>query len=202
MNRTNIDWPELTHTWNPITGCRRGCKYCYARRIYQRFNKTSFSEIKFHPDRMHVNLKNPSVVFVGSMSDIAYWPKDKTQEIINLCARNIEHVFMFLSKDSTAYSGFDWPPNTMQGLTLTLSETKTHIERSLINMTAFARPFLSIEPLLWKIEELSVNFALFELVIVGAMTGPGAVPVKQEWIDSIKGSVPKHKLYFKKNLKM
>ena len=24
MNKTNIDWPGLTHSWNPIYGCLRG----------------------------------------------------------------------------------------------------------------------------------------------------------------------------------
>ena len=25
-------------SWNPVTGCRHGCEYCYARRIAERFN--------------------------------------------------------------------------------------------------------------------------------------------------------------------
>lgn len=35
MNRSKIEWCD--HTWNPITGCRNGCKYCYARRMTARF---------------------------------------------------------------------------------------------------------------------------------------------------------------------
>lgn len=35
MNRTDIDWADFT--WNPVTGCYHGCKYCYARRIAHRF---------------------------------------------------------------------------------------------------------------------------------------------------------------------
>ncbi len=35
MNRSRIEWCD--HTWNPITGCRHGCKYCYARRHVARF---------------------------------------------------------------------------------------------------------------------------------------------------------------------
>lgn len=33
--KTKIDWADAT--WNPITGCLHGCKYCYARRIAERF---------------------------------------------------------------------------------------------------------------------------------------------------------------------
>lgn len=35
MNKTSIPWCDLT--WNPITGCTRGCPYCYAARIADRF---------------------------------------------------------------------------------------------------------------------------------------------------------------------
>ena len=33
--RTRIDWADAS--WNPVTGCLHGCKYCYARRIANRF---------------------------------------------------------------------------------------------------------------------------------------------------------------------
>lgn len=35
MLKTKIDWCDST--WNPVTGCLHGCKYCYARRIVERF---------------------------------------------------------------------------------------------------------------------------------------------------------------------
>lgn len=36
MNKTGIDWTE--YTWNPLTGCKTGCKYCYAVKIADRFS--------------------------------------------------------------------------------------------------------------------------------------------------------------------
>ena len=36
MNKTKIDW--ATMSWNPVTGCRHGCPYCYARRTARRFD--------------------------------------------------------------------------------------------------------------------------------------------------------------------
>lgn len=45
MNRSKIDWCDFS--WNPITGCRHDCTYCYARKQSRRFcgdvrlNKTS-----------------------------------------------------------------------------------------------------------------------------------------------------------------
>lgn len=45
MNKSKIDWTD--YSWNPITGCRHNCPYCYARKQSARFsgdirlNKTS-----------------------------------------------------------------------------------------------------------------------------------------------------------------
>lgn len=36
MLKTNIEWCDST--WNPVTGCRHECPYCYARRIAERFD--------------------------------------------------------------------------------------------------------------------------------------------------------------------
>lgn len=35
MNRSGIEWCD--HTWNPVTGCMHGCKYCYAKKLTERF---------------------------------------------------------------------------------------------------------------------------------------------------------------------
>ncbi len=35
MNKTDIEWCDMT--WNPVTGCLHGCKYCYARKQANRF---------------------------------------------------------------------------------------------------------------------------------------------------------------------
>ena len=37
MTKTKIEWAD--YTFNPITGCLRGCEYCYARGIARRFAK-------------------------------------------------------------------------------------------------------------------------------------------------------------------
>ena len=34
-DKTKIEWADAT--WNPVTGCRHGCEYCYAQRIAERF---------------------------------------------------------------------------------------------------------------------------------------------------------------------
>lgn len=36
MNKSKIDWCDFS--WNPVTGCRHTCEYCYARKQARRFS--------------------------------------------------------------------------------------------------------------------------------------------------------------------
>lgn len=36
MNKSKIDWCDFS--WNPVTGCRHGCDYCYAAKQARRFS--------------------------------------------------------------------------------------------------------------------------------------------------------------------
>lgn len=49
---TKIDWCDSS--WNPVTGCEHGCKYCYARGIAKRF-----SGFDYDPTGDSVTLINP-----------------------------------------------------------------------------------------------------------------------------------------------
>ena len=187
MQRTKIDWPGLDYTWNPVIGCKGNCSYCYAKRMNTRFRWIpDWNKPQYFPNRLEIPLKvkKPSTWFVGSISDICYWEHNwilETLEIVNKCPH---HTFMFLTKNPLAYYGFKWPENTMQGLTITGTQT-CHCQCEMLDeMLRCQRPYLSIEPLMGEIKDkLSYRF---EIVIVGADTSPGAKPPEKEWIDSIK----------------
>lgn len=204
MNKTNIEWCD--YTWNPVTGCRRGCPYCYAKRMHDRFHPDrEFSEVVFFPKRLEEKMpKEPATIFVGSMSDIEYWQPIWIDRILIVCRLNLQHTFMFLSKEPLSYDSnhltFSWPKNTMQGLTLTCQQGFTLQIACHQLMMTYPRPFLSLEPLLG---ELTYNGRLesYEKIIVGAMTGPKAVKPKKEWIQSIKDNVSADKIFWKSNIK-
>jgi protein gp37 len=216
MNKTNIDWPGLTHTWNPFSGCRRGCGitkespkgWCYARRIHERFNKIPFSEIQYHPSRMDDllwlgNQKEVLKIFVGSMSDIQYWPQKETEYLLKEMAFYHRHKFMFLTKGPHIYENYNFPINCILGMTITgMEKNSDHLLECLLTKTGGNDIFISFEPILGKFpfNQFSLPVCL-KLVIVGAMTGPGAIPPKPEWIQSIKTNVPADKIYWKRNIK-
>lgn len=41
-SKTKIDWCDST--WNPVTGCRHDCAYCYARKIAERFGGVNYED--------------------------------------------------------------------------------------------------------------------------------------------------------------
>lgn len=202
MNPTKIDWPGLKFTWNPVTGCRRGCFYCYAKKIHDRFEKdgVSFSNIEFHPDRLLDKMPKKSTrIFVGSMSDIEYWEREWTERILNICRENKRHTFMFLSKQPRSYYNFNWPANTMQGLTLEKINSIDDNYKITTMIGNFPRPFLSIEPLLGPVL-YNKSVTKMELVIVGAMTGPRAKKPLKEWVENLDW-IPSSIIHYKQNIK-
>lgn len=52
MNKTNIDWADMT--WNPVTGCYHNCPYCYARDVARRFGGHDDGEPTFTADGLAV----------------------------------------------------------------------------------------------------------------------------------------------------
>ena len=61
MNKTKIDWCDST--WNPVTGCKHGCPYCYARGIAERFGGYDLNgEITTHNPLPRAELHEPLTV--------------------------------------------------------------------------------------------------------------------------------------------
>ncbi len=218
MNPTTIDWPNLTHTWNPVCGCSRGCTYCYARDLHtmrhqaylsgKRLPKRyalPFDVMQFFSEDLTqaTTRQRPRTVFVGSMTDFCYWKPKWKHDVINACTATMQHTYMFLSKGEMPYWGLKFPSNCILGVTIDCCDIDSQYKRIDNFLSHHSRGFVSIEPLLGNLvlSDLAFSHKQIERVIVGANSQTGAEPPRREWIERVIERVPKEKLHWKKNIR-
>lgn len=96
--KTKIDWCDITI--NPVVGCKRGCPYCYARRINDRFHFVKkWDEPELKPLKLAtLTNRKPVSVFADSMSDPEYWTEGQTAEVIAWMKGSNYNAFILLTK--------------------------------------------------------------------------------------------------------
>lgn len=194
---SNIEWTEST--WNPVTGCTKisaGCKNCYAATMAKRLHamgnrryKNGFN-LTLHHDLIELPLKwkKPRRIFVNSMSDLFHKdvPLDFIKSIFKTMNKAHWHSFQILTKRSDRLlelsPDLPWSDNIWQGVSVE-DERVVHRINDLRNVPAKIR-FLSLEPLIGPLDNL--NLQGIHWVIVGGESGPGARPIKVDWVRSIR----------------
>ena len=162
--------PYLTHVWNPVVGCNRGCSYCWAERFYATRGQGLKCELcrKFiphvHPERLKVPGGKPKVIGVGFMTDLFHPPCKGmtyahafgvwTRMIAALIAKHPEHVFVTVTKCPEGVPDLDgstglttgWPENWYVGATCT---TQAEVDERVPKLLrrGVKHPFLNLEPL-------------------------------------------------------
>lgn len=190
MNRTRIEWCD--YSWNPITGCKHGCWYCYAKKLAQRFPKNfpyGF-EPHFYPERLKEpwELKKPSKIFVCSIADLfAPWtPQQWTEKVMYFmlwCPT--KHTFQMLTKNPERIPrGPHYPRTWWFGTTVTGEGDECHIDA--IREVNCAVRFVSFEPLLNEIDFTSYDLEGIDWVIIGKLTGSKKVKLKNSWLIDIR----------------
>ncbi|MDD4972325.1 MAG: DUF5131 family protein [Paludibacter sp.] len=205
----SIEWAKWS--WNPVTGCRRGCDYCYARDIGIRFSGTF--EPTFHPERLTAPKNtpfppNPTIadrnVFVVSMGDLfGEWvPDDWIKPVFKVVKESPEWNFLFLTKSPERLLKFEFPKNAWVGTTVDIQSRVKPAEESFKQIKATVK-FLSCEPFL---EPLKFNdLSMFDWVIIGGRSRNSAGPEFQpewSWVESLLNQARSAgiKVYFKPNL--
>jgi len=197
MSTSKIEWTEVT--WNPVTGCSKispGCLNCYAERMARRLkamnskNYLNGFEVTCHDHLLETPLTwtKSRTVFVNSMSDIFHEdvPTAFIQKIFDTMNRAPQHTFQVLTKRSERLlklsQSLYWTKNIWMGVTVESAGYKSRID-DLKNSGAKTK-FLSIEPLIDSVGSLDLDG--IDWVIVGGESGPGARPMKEEWVVEIR----------------
>lgn len=177
MNRTKIEWTDMS--WNPVTGCKHECEYCYARAISNRF-KRSF-EPMFHESRIRQPLKEneSKKIFVCSMADLfGEWvPDDWIKRVLHICELSKHHTFQFLTKNPERYLDFEFPKNCWLGASATDQDM---YDRAMDIFDELKAPvkYLSCEPLLGEI----VLDKRVDWLIIGACSNPKPSQPDKGWV--------------------
>jgi protein gp37 len=193
---STIEWTDMT--WNPVTGCTKvseGCRHCYAERMALRLRAMGNPrygngfDVTLHDDLVTLprRLRKPRRIFVNSMSDMFHEdvPEDFIARVFDTMAACPQHSFQVLTKRSRRLkemaSRLPWPENVWMGVSVEDMQVAERVD-DLRQVPACVR-FLSCEPLLGPLDDLDLEGIAW--VIVGGESGPGARPIKQEWVEAI-----------------
>lgn len=205
--KSAIEWTEST--WNPVTGCTKvslGCKNCYAERMAKRLqamgqpNYAKGFNLAAHEHALELPLqwKTPQVIFVNSMSDLFHKdvPLSFIKKVFDVMNHANWHQFQILTKRSAKLFKLNrhlqWADHIWMGVSV---ETEKYIYRiDDLRSTGSHIKFLSLEPLLGPLQKLNLNG--IDWVIVGGESGPGARPIKEEWVTDIRDQCRKAKTPF------
>jgi protein gp37 len=195
--KSDIEWTEAS--WNPLTGCTKvspGCAHCYAERMSVRLqamgqaNYANGFRLTLHERALELPLhwRRPRRIFVNSMSDLFH--KDVSAKFVgrvfDVMRRADWHEFQVLTKRAERLEELaptlPWPAHIWMGVSIENGDYAYRADH--LRRTNACVKFLSLEPLLGPLAGL--NLRGIDWVIVGGESGPGARPMREEWVADIR----------------
>ncbi len=199
---SSIEWTDAT--WNPVRGCTKisdGCKHCYAETFAERFRGVKGHpygqgfDLRLVPEKLAEPLRwrNPKMIFVNSMSDLFHEnvSEDYVVAVAKVMVAANWHTYQVLTKRSDRLqkllkTSLQFAANQEHiWWGVSVENRKYGLPRidDLRNAGAAMR-FLSVEPLLEDLGKFDLGG--IDWVIVGGESGPGARPMKKEWVISVR----------------
>ena len=213
MGKSKIDY--LDWVINNITGCTAvsdGCKNCYAKGMYERFDNTS---IPFTSVRIDMNLfgkrvleikdKKPMVVGINFMADTFHEDITDTQinDMLTMLSTVPQHQYIIFTKRYNRmiemFEAEEMPINIHLGVSVCNKSDACKLHYALQGNYFTNDLIISIEPLLedikgWDIQNIIQYFSKW--VIVGAESGSNKRNYKEEWTLYIKDLCNKFEVPF------
>ena len=208
MATSTIEWTDAT--WNPVAGCTivsPGCTNCYAMRMAARLDAMGQDKyrdltrprggraawtgaVRCDEATLDVPLhwRKPRFVFVNSMSDLFHpgVPEAFIARVWTTMAAARRHTFQILTKRPERMrrvtERLDLLPNVWLGTSVESNDYLPRLDE--LRATRAAVRFASFEPLLGAIAD--ANLDGIHWAIVGGESGPGARPMRTDWVRSIR----------------
>ena len=214
QDNASIEWAQWS--WNPITGCKHPCPYCYARDIANRFYPQKF-EPSIYPERMAMpgNTHVPGAadentafknVFTCSMADLfGRWvPDEWVRAVFSVVKDNPQWNFLFLTKFPKRMVEFEYPENAWLGASVDCQDRVKATEDAFEGVRSGTK-WLSVEPMLEPLK--FTRLSLFDWIVIGGASPSTGTP---EWVPPIDWLVDIHaqtreagcKIYYKDNTKL
>jgi protein gp37 len=177
----SIDWAKWS--WNPVTGCKYDCGYCYARVMAGRFatHYPQGFEPYFYEERLAApqNTRIPPArhheagirnVFVCSMGELfGDWVAKKwIDRVLAAVRKSPQWNYIFLTKNPSRLVDIEWPKNAWVGTTVDRQSRVAPAVAAFKKIKATVR-FVSCEPLLEAIKFPTLK--CFDWLIIGAQSG-------------------------------
>lgn len=177
-----VDWARWT--WNPVTGCLHGCKFCYAREIAHSQRMAAYYPNQFEPTFHEYRLAAPANtsrpksdderdgrVFVCSMADLfGKWVPDSwIKAVFNACIENSDWEYLFLTKWPARYSKMPLIPRAWYGASVIQQSDVRRVESAMQQLAnADVVRWVSLEPMLEPIVFSDLSWC--NLVVIGSQT--------------------------------
>lgn len=127
-------------------------------------------------------------MFVNSMSDLFHRGVSPAfvEAAFDIMNRAPQHTFQVLTKRPSRVTALNdrlrWTPNIWLGTSIESERWLGRLDR--LRETGAQTKFLSLEPLLGPLPEIPLHG--IDWVIVGGESGPGARPMKADWVRDIR----------------
>jgi len=200
-DNSHIEWTDST--WNPISGCTKisaGCDHCYAERFSERFRGVqghpfeSGFDLTLKPGRLDQPLRwnKPRMIFVNSMSDLFHKeiPTEYIDQVFDVMEEANQHIYQVLTKRSSLLRNYvnaryrltKAPTHIWFGVSIESSNVLVRLKH--LDQVQAPIKFVSFEPLLKRIG--TVDLSQLSWAIVGGESGPGARPMRPEWVRELR----------------